>query len=158
MVAEGLAEPVQRVALGGVHEKHEIGAQQQVDSVHRDSQQSQKGEATGNIPQLGPDIAAGSEHDGIDRQKDVDGGAVQMHEITEGQGCPGGEKKSGRGGRNAHGVEKAAQQPTGPHCVYGNEKDVDTAQVEGEVAVQEVSTDQQTDHFEELVCYQQYGE
>ena len=81
-----------------------------------------------------------------------------MHEVAKGQGRPGGEEEGGHGGGDADGVKEGVQQPAGPQGVDGDEKDVDAAQVEGEVAVQEGAAHQQADHLEELVGHQQRGE
>lgn len=157
MIPEGAFKPGQGISLRGVHKEHEVGIQQKIHRVDQHCQNGQKPKTIGHLPQPGPDVASGREHDWIHRQKDVDGKAVQVHEIGRGKRRPGGEEQGGRRGGDAHSIEEAAQQPGRAGGMDDDQNNIDAAKVQGKISKEIIARCQQADSFKGLVGKEQHG-
>ena len=81
-----------------------------------------------------------------------------MHKVGEGEFCPGREKESEDRRRNAEGVKKIAKDLPRLEDVDDDEKNIDTAKVQGEIVDVVVSEGGEDDNFQYLVqndqaCY-----
>ena len=146
------------IALLGEHEEHEVGVQGQVHPVDGDGHGQQHEQAPGDVLGLGFDIPTGGEKDGVSHQENVDGKAVPVHEVPQGQGRPGGKEQGGGGRRDAHGVEIVSQALAGLPGVEGDEEDIDGAQVEWEVFRDPPTAQEEHSVLEDLIRHQEAGD
>lgn len=127
MITKGLLEPHQRISGLGIHQKHKIGIQLQIDEEDGHRHTGKEQQAAGNAAHIRLDIAAGSQHDGIHGKQDMYREAVQMHEVGHRQRSPCGKQQRGDSPGNADGIQEAAQCLGGLPGVNGDEENIDAA-------------------------------
>ena len=91
-------------------------------------------------------------------QHGVDGAGVQVHDVPQGQGLPGGEKQGRRRAGQAEGVEHFGGQRVGAQGVPDADEQVDAAQVERQKSPHELPRGQGGDVLQQLVGQQQEGQ
>ena len=72
----------------------------------------------------GLDVTAHSKHNGIEREKDVDRGGVDMHKIENGKLRPRGERKRCQCARNTDHIKEVIQHLIGLEDMYRDHEDI----------------------------------
>ena len=158
MVAPHLLKDVQGIAGIGIHEEHEVCFQCEVTDDTGDSQNNHEENCFGNISSAGANITGKGEHNGIGYQQSVNGEGVDVHQIWEGEPCPVGEKKGGDGAGDTHRIEEVIGEFGRSDAVQGNDENIYTAQMEGEILGQPTITYGKDGIFEQFIRNQQRGE
>ena len=100
MAAEALKE-LERVALVGAHEEHEVRAERAVKEPDRHSHRREQGKAARKRARLRGHVAAEGQRKGIEREQEMHGEAVDYHEVERRQRGPRREEQGRAGGGQA---------------------------------------------------------
>ena len=136
----------EHVVRGGVRARR-----QGVDEDSGDRHAGEHDEGFGDLPGAGLYVAADGEHDGVERQQDVDGVGVQMHEIEDGELRPGGEEDGHHRPGDADHVEKIVEQIASFPKMHRDDENVDGAQLQRQVIERPQPCGQEHDPLGDLV-------
>ena len=151
MVAPCLLKEIEGISFLGFHQKHKVGVCQQIEDVDEGGHRGKECQAFRELLEGGLDLSRNGQHQGVKRQKDMYREGVPMHEICKGELCPRGKKEGEDRTGNADGVKKIAKGLPRLKDVDRDQKNVDTAKVEGEIVDVVVSEGGENNDLQYLV-------